>query len=52
MRLQINNTLVHVFEAGVENYNLGRPSLFFLHYFGGSSLAWTEVIEELAHLVW
>ncbi|CAN5638687.1 alpha/beta hydrolase [soil metagenome] len=48
MRLKINGTILNVFEAGVENYNKTRPSLIFLHYFGGSSLAWTEVIEELA----
>lgn len=47
MRLKINGTILNVFEAGVGNYNKTRPSLIFLHYFGGSSLAWTEVIEEL-----
>ena len=48
MRLKINGTVLNVFEAGVENYNKTRPSLVFLHYFGGSSQAWTEVIEKLA----
>ncbi len=48
MRLKINGTILNVFEAGVENYNKTRPTLVFLHYFGGSSGAWTEVIEELA----
>ena len=47
MQLKINNTILNVFEAGAENYN-ARPTLVFLHYFGGSSLAWTEVIEKLA----
>ncbi len=47
MLLKINGTILNVFEAGVENYNKTRPTLVFLHYFGGSSGAWTEVIEEL-----
>lgn len=46
MRLKINGTILNVFEAGVENYQ-ARPTLVFLHYFGGSSKAWTEVIENL-----
>jgi len=48
MKFKINNTSLNVFERGVENYNKARPSLVFLHYFGGSSGAWTEVIEKLA----
>ncbi|MGI8494681.1 MAG: alpha/beta fold hydrolase [Pyrinomonadaceae bacterium] len=48
MKFKINGTIQNVFEAGVENYNKLRPSLVFLHYFGGSSRARTEVIEELA----
>jgi pimeloyl-ACP methyl ester carboxylesterase len=48
MRLKINGTVLNIFEAGVENYNKTRPSLVFLHYFGGSSRAWKEVITELA----
>lgn len=48
MRLKINGTILNVLEAGVENYNKTRPSLVFLHYFGGSSGTWTEVIERLA----
>jgi len=47
LRLKINGTILNVFEAGVENYKK-RPTLVFLHYFGGSSRAWTEVIERLA----
>ncbi len=47
MKYKINNTVLNVFEAGVGNYNKTRPTLVFLHYFGGSSCAWTEVIEEL-----
>jgi len=48
MRYKVNGTVLNIFEAGAKNYNKGRPSLVFLHYFGGSSLAWTEVIAELA----
>lgn len=48
MRLQINNTILNIFEAGVENYNQVNPSLVFLHYFGGSSRSWTEVIAILS----
>jgi len=48
MKFKINDTILNVLEAGVENYNKSRPSLVFLHYFGGSSCAWTEVIEKLA----
>ena len=49
MRFKVNGTVLNIFEAGAKNYNQGRPSLVFLHYFGGSSLAWTEVIEGLAN---
>jgi pimeloyl-ACP methyl ester carboxylesterase len=48
MRLKINGTILNVFESGVDNYNKTRPTLVFLHYFGGSSCAWAEVIEKLA----
>jgi pimeloyl-ACP methyl ester carboxylesterase len=48
MKFKINNTVLNIFEAGVGNYNKTRPTLVFLHYFGGSSLAWREVIKELA----
>jgi pimeloyl-ACP methyl ester carboxylesterase len=47
MKLKINGTTLNVFEAGVENYNKTRPTLVFLHYFGGSSQSWQEVIENL-----
>lgn len=47
MKFKINNTVLNVFEAGVKNYNKSHPTLIFLHYFGGSSRAWTEVVEEL-----
>ncbi len=46
MRLEVNGTVLNVFEAGNRRQN--RPSLFFLHYFGGSSDSWTEIIEVLA----
>jgi len=48
MRFRINDTVLNIFEAGVSNYNKTRPSLVFLHYFGGSSQSWTEVIARLA----
>ena len=48
MRLKINDTILNVDETGVGNYDKTRPTLVFLHYFGGSSLAWTEVIAELS----
>jgi pimeloyl-ACP methyl ester carboxylesterase len=48
MRFRINNTVLNIFEAGVSNYDKTRPSLVFLHYFGGSSQSWTEVIAQLA----
>ena len=48
MRLKINNTVLNVFEAGVGNYRKTHPTLIFLHYFGGSSRAWTKVVAELA----
>ncbi len=47
MKYKINGTTLNVFESGVENYNKSRPTLVFLHYFGGSSRAWTEVFEKL-----
>lgn len=47
MQLKINGTILNVFEAGAENYGK-RPTLVFLHYFGGSSKSWTEVIERLS----
>lgn len=49
MKYEINRTALNVFEAGVENHNEKLPTLVFLHYFGGSSLAWAEVAEPLAH---
>ncbi|MDQ3323892.1 MAG: alpha/beta hydrolase [Acidobacteriota bacterium] len=48
MKYKINETVLNIMEAGVENYHKSRPTLVFLHYFGGSSRAWTEVIERLA----
>ncbi len=48
MKYKINETVLNIMEAGVENYNQTRPTLVFLHYFGGSSRAWTEVVEQLA----
>ncbi|MEP6925701.1 MAG: alpha/beta hydrolase [Pyrinomonadaceae bacterium] len=46
MRLKINKVVLNIFESGVKYYN-SRPSLIFLHYFGGSSESWREVIALL-----
>lgn len=35
-------------ERGLDKLNAHRPSLVFLHYFGGSSRAWIETIARLA----
>lgn len=45
--MKINNINLNFTEAGEVNKNI-RPSLVFLHYFGGSSASWTEVIAPLA----
>ncbi len=47
MPMKINGTVLNILEAGAENYG-ARPTLIFLHYFGGSSGAWTETIERLS----
>jgi len=49
MRFKFNDTVLNILEVGTSNYNNGRPTLVFLHYFGGSSLAWTEVIASLSN---
>lgn len=46
--MKINGINLNVVERGGNNLDLNRPSLVFLHYFGGSSRAWTEVIAWLA----
>ena len=42
MKFQLPGALLDASIAGK-----GEPSLLFLHYFGGSSRSWSEVIEEL-----
>ncbi len=46
MRLEVNGTILNIFEAGNRHQN--RPTLVFLHYFGGSSDSWKEITEFLA----
>ncbi len=46
--MKINGINLNVVEQGNNNLNAHRPSLIFLHYFGGSSRAWTEIIARLA----
>ena len=43
MQYSVNNTRLNVLESGN-----GSLTLLFLHYFGGSALEWTSVIEQLA----
>lgn len=43
MHRTVNGTFLNVVERGQ-----GDPALVFLHYFGGSSQAWTPVVERLA----
>ena len=44
MQRIVNRTRLNVLEQGE-----GNPSWVFLHYFGGSSNSWTEVIAQLQH---
>lgn len=44
MQRTVNGIKLNVLEQGE-----GSPALVFLHYFGGSSKAWTEVITQLQH---
>jgi pimeloyl-ACP methyl ester carboxylesterase len=43
MKIPVNGTRIHVRDVG-----RGEPSLVFLHYWGGSSRTWNEVIAQLA----
>ena len=43
MRIEVNDTNFQVLEQGT-----GEPALVFLHYFGGSSRTWSEVIAGLS----
>lgn len=48
MRVRANGITLNFSERGVGDAEANRPVLVFLHYFGGSSRAWTEVIDLLA----
>ena len=51
MHIQVNTTSLHV----CEHYGAGwqaRPTLIFLHYFGGSGRSWEPVISLLATQGW
>lgn len=45
MKIDSNGVLIHVRERGVGH--AGLPALVFLHYWGGSSRTWDEVIAAL-----
>jgi 3-oxoadipate enol-lactonase len=44
MRIGVNGIQINVRDRGK-----GEPSLVFLHYWGGSSRTWTEVVDYLAN---
>src|SRR6266478_4136923 len=44
MRIDVDGIQINVRDRGT-----GKPSLVFLHYWGGSSRTRTEVIDDLAH---
>lgn len=46
-KIEVNGISLNVVEEGKRNFDPVRPSLVFLHYFGASSRAWTEVIAGL-----
>ena len=47
MKVEVNGISLNVVEHGKRDLDGVRPSLIFLHYFGASSRAWTEVIAHL-----
>jgi len=47
VRIQVNGTTLNVLQQSALR-NQQSASLVFLHYFGGSSRAWTGVIDQLA----
>ncbi len=52
MRVQVNGTILNVFQKSVlcnPHPAIAAPALVFLHYFGGSSRAWSKVIEQLSN---
>ncbi len=51
MGILINGTILNVLQkSAIRNpeFAIDRPALLFLHYFGGSSRSWIEVIDRLA----
>lgn len=51
MRIQVNGAALYVFEQpAIRNQHsaISTPALVFLHYFGGSSGVWREVVDALA----
>lgn len=48
MRIKANGLTFNVLECGARGSIANRPVLVFLHYFGGSSRTWTEVISRLS----
>lgn len=48
MKLEADGISLNISARGRNNLEVNRPSLIFLHYFGGSARSWTEVIDRLA----
>ena len=48
MRIQVNGTTLNVFQKSAVRAPHSAITLLFLHYFGGSSQSWIEVIDVLA----
>ena len=48
MRIKANGITINVLEHPARDATANRPALIFLHYFGGSSRTWTEVINHLS----
>ncbi len=51
MRIQVNGTTLNILEQSAIRHQhsaIPAPALVFLHYFGGSSGEWVEVMDELA----
>jgi len=52
MRVKVNGTTLNVFHQHASHKShceITAPALVFLHYFGGSSRAWSKVIEKLSN---
>jgi pimeloyl-ACP methyl ester carboxylesterase len=47
MRVEVNGMTLNVFVKSALRNPRSEISLVFLHYFGGSSKTWTEVIDQL-----